>query len=157
MSRNHPTRRTALAALTAFAAMAVSPAFAQGAAGFPARPIKIVVPYAAGGFTDIMARMQEVYNEFNRNKYDIALDPRTEAGKKILFDLALASDIVIDNFRPHVVERMGLPWDRLHAENPRVSMISMPAYWMNAMVAMMSWTFARTAARLRRQSKRHAR
>jgi crotonobetainyl-CoA:carnitine CoA-transferase CaiB-like acyl-CoA transferase len=72
------------------------------------------------------------FNEFNRNKYDIALDPRTEAGKRILFDLALASDIVIDNFRPHVVERMGLSWDRLHAENSRVSMISMPAYSSHA-------------------------
>jgi tripartite-type tricarboxylate transporter receptor subunit TctC len=57
MSRNHPTRRTALAALTAAVATSVLPAFAQGAAGFPARPIKIVVPYAAGGFTDIVARL----------------------------------------------------------------------------------------------------
>lgn len=72
------------------------------------------------------------FNEFNRNKLDIALDPRTDEGKQILFDLAVASDIVIDNFRPHVVERMGLPWERLHEANPGVSMISMPAYSSHA-------------------------
>lgn len=68
------------------------------------------------------------FNENNRNKLGIAVDPRSDAGKRILFDLAIKSDIVIENFRPHVIDRMGLPWDKIHAANPQVSLISMPAY-----------------------------
>jgi benzylsuccinate CoA-transferase BbsF subunit len=68
------------------------------------------------------------FNEFNRNKLEIGVDTRTDEGREILRKLALASDILIDNFRSGVVERMGLAWDDLHRENPRLIQISMPAY-----------------------------
>ena len=52
-----PTPERFAAALAALAIGFASPALAQGAADFPAKPIRIIVPYAAGGGADLLARL----------------------------------------------------------------------------------------------------
>ncbi|HEY4422218.1 MAG TPA: CoA transferase [Pseudonocardia sp.] len=68
------------------------------------------------------------FHEYNRNKLGIAVDVRQEAGRKILLDLAVRSDVLIDNFRPGVLDRLGLGWARLHELNPRLIAVSLPGY-----------------------------
>lgn len=56
----------------------------------------------------------------NRNKKSIVLDLKTEEGKVLLRQLALASDIVVENFRPGVLARLGLSAESVRAEKPSV-------------------------------------
>ena len=48
---------------------------------------------------------------FNRNKRSAALDLRSEAGLDAFYALAAKSDVVLDNFRPGVLDRLGLGYD----------------------------------------------
>src|SRR5690606_14641052 len=64
----------------------------------------------------------------SRNKRSIALDLRQPEGQDIARELALQSDIVIENFRPGVRERWGLGWETLHALNPRLIMVRVSGY-----------------------------
>jgi crotonobetainyl-CoA:carnitine CoA-transferase CaiB-like acyl-CoA transferase len=57
---------------------------------------------------------------YNRNKRSIALDLRSEDGKRILLDLIRRSDVLIDNFRHGVLDRLGASNDVLTRENPRL-------------------------------------
>ncbi len=56
----------------------------------------------------------------NRNKRSLSLDIRRPEGREIVERLVEASDIVASNFRPGVMERLGLGYDRLREINPRV-------------------------------------
>jgi crotonobetainyl-CoA:carnitine CoA-transferase CaiB-like acyl-CoA transferase len=56
----------------------------------------------------------------NRNKRSIAIDLKTDAGKEILLGLVEQSDVLIENFRPGVMERLGIGYDRLAEVNPRL-------------------------------------
>lgn len=56
----------------------------------------------------------------NRGKESIAIDLKTEAGKKLLVDLAKECDVVVENYRPGTMEKLGLGWETLHAANPRL-------------------------------------
>lgn len=56
----------------------------------------------------------------NRGKESIAIDLKTEAGKKLLLDLAKKCDVIVENFRPGTMEKLGLGWDVLKAANPRL-------------------------------------
>ena len=58
------------------------------------------------------------YVSLNRNKRSLAVDLKQPKGLDIVRRLALASDVVIENFRPGVLERLGLSTDRLRAERP---------------------------------------
>jgi crotonobetainyl-CoA:carnitine CoA-transferase CaiB-like acyl-CoA transferase len=57
---------------------------------------------------------------WNRNKRSVVIDLKTEAGKTQLFGLIDGADVLIENFRPGTLERLGLGWATLSARNPRL-------------------------------------
>lgn len=65
---------------------------------------------------------------FNRNKRSIALDLRTPAGLAVLERLLGRADILAENFRPGVLDEMGLGPGRLAAINPRLVVVSVNGY-----------------------------
>ena len=64
----------------------------------------------------------------NRNKKSLALDLTKPAGRDVFLDLAAQADVAWENFRPGVMERLGLGWAALSAINPRLVMCSLSAY-----------------------------
>ncbi|MHB8769987.1 MAG: CaiB/BaiF CoA transferase family protein [Syntrophales bacterium] len=64
----------------------------------------------------------------NRNKKSMTLDLKSEAGKRIFIDLARKSDVVIDNFRPGVVKKLGIDFAALKTINPRIICCSISGY-----------------------------
>lgn len=69
-------------------------------------------------FPPFHGEMSHYYIALNRNKKSIVLNLATEEGKKIARDLAAECDVVIENFRPGVMERLGLDYATLSARNP---------------------------------------
>ena len=57
---------------------------------------------------------------FNRNKRSLTLDLRSGRGKEVLRDLLRKADVLVENFVPGTLEKMGLDWDTLNALNPRL-------------------------------------
>jgi crotonobetainyl-CoA:carnitine CoA-transferase CaiB-like acyl-CoA transferase len=55
---------------------------------------------------------------FNRNKRSICLDLKSDAGREAAFALAQSADIVVENFRPGTLERLGLGYETLRRDNP---------------------------------------
>jgi crotonobetainyl-CoA:carnitine CoA-transferase CaiB-like acyl-CoA transferase len=55
---------------------------------------------------------------FNRNKRSICLDLKSEAGREAAFLLAQSADIVVENFRPGTLDRLGLGYEALRHDNP---------------------------------------
>jgi CoA:oxalate CoA-transferase len=64
----------------------------------------------------------------NRNKKSIALDLKSDKGREIFHELAKMSDVVIDNFRPGIVERLGVDYNTLKKINPRIICCSISGY-----------------------------
>jgi crotonobetainyl-CoA:carnitine CoA-transferase CaiB-like acyl-CoA transferase len=64
----------------------------------------------------------------NRNKRSLTLDLRTEAGRAIFHDLVKESDVVFDNFRPGVLERLGADHETLSRVNPRIISASISSF-----------------------------
>ncbi len=60
------------------------------------------------------------YLSYNRNKKSLALNLRSEAGQKIMRQLAELSDVVVENLRPGATAKMGLDYDSLKTVNPRL-------------------------------------
>lgn len=65
---------------------------------------------------------------FNRNKRSISLNFRDPKAQEILRLLVKEADILIENFRPGTMEKMGCGWDVLHKINPRLVMASISGY-----------------------------
>ncbi len=64
----------------------------------------------------------------NRNKKSITLNLRSEVAKKILTDLIKVSDVVVENFRPGVMKKMGFAYETLKAINPKVIFCSISGF-----------------------------
>src|SRR3954467_2506188 len=60
---------------------------------------------------------------YARNKKSIALSPRDRRGRELLLDLIGGSEVLIENFRPGTLEKMGLGPDVLHRCNPRLIIV----------------------------------
>jgi len=65
---------------------------------------------------------------FNRNKKSITLNLRDPLGQEILRKLATEADILIENFRPGIMEKMGCGWEVLHELNPQLIMARISGY-----------------------------
>lgn len=66
--------------------------------------------------------------QYNAGKRSIAIDGKVQAGRALLRQLALQSDIVVQNFRPGVAERMGLGYVELAALKPDLLYVSISGY-----------------------------
>ena len=64
----------------------------------------------------------------NRNKRDIVIDLKTDEGKKILRDLAIQSDVLVENFRPGTLTKFGLDYETLHELNPKLIYCSITGF-----------------------------
>ena len=64
----------------------------------------------------------------NRNKRGIALNLKTEAGRKVLSRLLQDADVLIENYRRGTMEKMGFGYDELHALNPRLIYCSISGF-----------------------------
>ena len=69
-----------------------------------------------------------VFNTANRGKRGITLDLASARGIEILKRLIEVADILVENFSPGVMDRLGLGYDAVRAINPRLIMISMPSF-----------------------------
>ena len=61
-----------------------------------------------------------VFASLNRNKRSVVMDLKSDAGKDAAIELIRSADVVVNNFRPGVMERMGLGYEDLRAVNPRI-------------------------------------
>ncbi len=68
------------------------------------------------------------FNAVNRGKLGVVLDLRTAAGRAVFVRLAGAADVLIENFRPGVMARLGLDYPTLAAHNPRLVYASISGY-----------------------------
>jgi succinate--hydroxymethylglutarate CoA-transferase len=71
------------------------------------------------------------YYATNRNKRSLTLDMQTSEGKRIARDLCLKADVVLENFRPDVMQRLGLDYQSLSAEAPRLVYASISGFGSN--------------------------
>lgn len=89
------------------------PGIGEGARGVP--------PYFFEGESAYFIAM-------NRNKRSMTLDLKTKKGKEIFYELAKRSDVVVDNFRPGVVKKLGVDFDVLNKINPKIICCSISGY-----------------------------
>ena len=80
------------------------------------------------GFGPVIRGESTYFQSANRNKRSIVLDLRTEAGREVLDRLIDEADVLMQNFRPGVAERLGFSWDRVHARNPRLVYVAIHAF-----------------------------
>ncbi len=60
----------------------------------------------------------------NRNKYGVAVDLKTDEGKQQFLELARTADVVVENFRRGVLDRLGFSYEALKAVNPNIILAS---------------------------------
>jgi CoA:oxalate CoA-transferase len=84
-------------------------------------PMRQMAPHFVNG-------VSAYFLSINRGKKSLALDLTTEEGRALFYRLVEVSDVVYDNFRPGVLERLHIDHDALKAINPRIISVSISAY-----------------------------
>ncbi|MEC7916989.1 MAG: CaiB/BaiF CoA-transferase family protein [Actinomycetota bacterium] len=83
---------------------------------------------SAGPLAESAQGVSAFFAAMNRNKRSIALDLKTERGKMLLKSLVAVADVVVQNFRPGALERLGMGWDVLSEINPQLIMCSVSGF-----------------------------
>ena len=68
------------------------------------------------------------FSYFNRNKKSLCIDLKSEEGMDIAHKLIKRADVLVENFAPGTMERLGLGWDELHRINPRLVLCSLKGF-----------------------------
>lgn len=64
----------------------------------------------------------------NRNKEHMTLNLKTDEGREIFYRLAAAADVVVEGFRPGVVQRLGVDYETIQKINPRIVYCAVTGY-----------------------------
>ncbi len=64
----------------------------------------------------------------NRNKKSVTLNLKLDKGKQILTELIRKVDVVTENFKPGVLEKLGFSWEKIRAINPQVVFVRISGY-----------------------------
>jgi crotonobetainyl-CoA:carnitine CoA-transferase CaiB-like acyl-CoA transferase len=99
-------------------------------ADFGADVIRIEPPRGVDANDNMFAteRLGSDFQNLNRNKRSITLNLKTEEGLAIFKRLVETTDVVVENWRPRVKERLGLSYEALACINPRVILASLSAF-----------------------------
>lgn len=81
---------------------------------------------AAGGAG--RRRINASFLSLNRNKRSLAIDLKSEAGRRIVVDMAARADVFVQNYRNGVAERLGVDYAALREINPRLIYVSISGY-----------------------------
>ncbi len=68
------------------------------------------------------------FNKFQRNKRSLCLDLKDEAGQEVFRRLLAEADVLLDNYRPRALDRLGFDFEAVTAINPRIVRLSMSGY-----------------------------
>ncbi len=115
-----------------FTHVQAGPACTQMLAWFGADVIKVERP-GAGDVTrsqlrDIPNVDALYFTMLNSNKRSLSLDTKTPEGKLILEKLIKESDVLVENFGPGALDRMGFPWERIQELNPKLILASVKGF-----------------------------
>ena len=68
------------------------------------------------------------YIQHNVGKRNVCIDLKKDGAAELIIALAQKADVVIENFRPGVMDRLGVGWDQLREANPKLIMLSISGY-----------------------------
>ena len=108
------------------------PTCTQILAWFGADVIKVERPGEGdptrGQLRDIPGVDSLYFTMLNANKRAITLNPKTEAGNKIFAKLIEKCDVMVENYAPGAIDRMGFPWEKIQQINPRMIYASVKGF-----------------------------
>lgn len=117
-----------------FTRVLAGPSAALALADLGAEVIKIEPPGTGDetrSFPPFREGESHYYLAVNRGKKSIVVDLKSEAGVSLVKDLAAKCDIVIENYRPGVLDRLGLGYETLSAINPGLIYCAISGFGMN--------------------------
>jgi formyl-CoA transferase len=108
------------------------PTCTQLLAWFGADVIKVERPGSGdptrGQLVDVPGADSLYFTMLNHNKRSLTLNTKNETGKEVLTRLVKECDVLVENFAPGAMERMGFGWEQVHALNPRMIMASVKGF-----------------------------
>src|SRR6201990_681565 len=108
------------------------PTCTQLLAWFGADVIKVERPgvgdITRGQLQDIKGVDSLYFTMLNHNKRSIEIDGRHKVGKEVLEALVKSCDVMVENFAPGALDRMGFPWARIQELNPRMILASIKGF-----------------------------
>ncbi len=108
------------------------PTCTQLLAWFGADVIKVERPgtgdITRGQLQDVPNADSLYFTMLNHNKRSITLDSKSREGMKVLERLVKTCDVLVENFAPGALDRMGLTWEHIHALNPRMIVASVKGF-----------------------------
>lgn len=115
-----------------FTHVQAGPACAQQLAWLGADVIKVERPGAGDATRTSLRDIPEAdalyFTMLNSNKRSLTLDTKKKEGKEILDKLIQQADIMIENFAPGALDRMGFSWERIQELNPRLILASVKGF-----------------------------
>ncbi len=115
-----------------FTHVQAGPACTQLLAWFGADVIKVERPGSGdvtrGQLRDIPDADALYFTQLNGNKRSLTLDTKTPEGKEVLEKLIKTSDVMVENFGPGALDRMGFSWKRIQELNPKMILASVKGF-----------------------------